>query len=295
VRAQQGEHDSLVSEPQASRMRDAAIGQLDPVGLTKVLAVVVERGQRRRLRAGDLHQQLELQALVALIGCQHSPTAAEERVAGVVELGREAERPEQLQPPLRPFVAPVEHDVRLADAHQLVLVEDLAPRRVQRRLMPEHPRTACIDEHASRRQPSSRRDRWIDRVAGRRHQRQLGHLLKLAPVLVAAGALALQRRLRFAALERVHAPSQMRKRGQITAGLQLAPGQHRRETQLLSPAGRRLGAQALVQTAAHVLEHRAVSVNARGPGLQQQAGPDQLGHELGLIRRSRAGLRRHRG
>ena len=90
--AQQRQHDSLVSEPEARRVRDATIGQLDPVGLAKVLSVVVERGQRRRLRAGDLHQQLQLEALIALIGRQHPSPAAEERVAGVVQLGGQAKR-----------------------------------------------------------------------------------------------------------------------------------------------------------------------------------------------------------
>jgi hypothetical protein len=112
-------------------MRDSTIGQLDPVRLAEVIAVVIERGQRRRLRAGDLHQQLQLEALVALIGRQHPAAAAEERVVGVVELGGQAERPQQLHPALGPFVAPLEHHLGLADAHQLVLVEDLPPRRVQ--------------------------------------------------------------------------------------------------------------------------------------------------------------------
>src|ERR1039458_5989932 len=161
--------------------------------------------------------------------------------------------------------------------------------------MPEHPSTAGVDERSARRQLSRRRDRRVDRVAGRRHQRQLGHLLKLPPVLVAAGALALLSRLRLVALERVHAPGQMRERGQIAAGLQLAPGQHRREAQLLGAPGGGLSTQALVQVAAHVLEHRAVPVHAGDPGLQQQAGADQLGQELGLILGGRACLWRHDG
>ena len=141
----------------------------------EVVLVVVERGQRRRLLARDLHEQLELQLLLALVGGEHAPAAAEERVAGAVALGGEAEPREQLEAALRPRVAPGEHVVGRAEPHDLALVEHLHPRRVLGGLVAKHPAAAGVDDDAAGRQRPARRDGRIDRVAGGRHEHQLAH------------------------------------------------------------------------------------------------------------------------
>ena len=125
----------------------------------------------------------------------------------------------------------------LADPHELVLVEDLAPRRVVGGLVAKHPRTAGIDEHATGRQRAAGGDRRVDRVAGRRHQGQLGHLLMLAPVLVGRGAFGLIARLVLVPVKRVQAAGEVRERRQVSAGLELAARQHRRES-AVAPAPR---------------------------------------------------------
>ena len=157
VGPQQRQDDALVAEPEARGVRDPAVGQLDPVGAAEVLAVVVERRARRRLGTGDLHEQLELEPLGALIGRQHPPAAAEERVVGDIELGGQPEGPQQRPGRAAPTRLAIRARVGLGDPHELVLVEDLAPRRIIGGLVAEHPRPAGIDEHTALGQRAARR------------------------------------------------------------------------------------------------------------------------------------------
>jgi hypothetical protein len=112
----------------------ATVGELDVVGLTEVHLVVVEGGARGGLRPGDLDLDLELELLLALAGGHHPPAAPEERVAGDVVLGRQAEPAQKLHGPIAPGVAPLGHRLGRADSHDLALVKHLQPRRIARRL-----------------------------------------------------------------------------------------------------------------------------------------------------------------
>jgi hypothetical protein len=66
-----------------------------------------------------------------------------------LQFSRQAEPAKQVQAPSGPLVSPFEHTVGLADPDELVLMEDLAPRRVARRLVPEYPGTTGVDEQAT--------------------------------------------------------------------------------------------------------------------------------------------------
>ena len=95
-----------------------------------MVAVLVEGRHGGRLRAGDRDEDLELERLLALTGGQQAAAAAEERVRGIVELGVESHRLQQRQAVLGPVIAPLRHRLGRSEAHELVLAEHLAPRRV---------------------------------------------------------------------------------------------------------------------------------------------------------------------
>ncbi len=80
-----------------------------------------------------------------------------------------------------------------------------------------HPDRAGVDEHARRRACAARRDRRVHRVARGRYGHQIGHLLELAPVLVACRSLGLNLRHGGVALKRVHGPLEVRKVRQVPA------------------------------------------------------------------------------
>src|SRR5579871_6780982 len=79
VMLEQGERDALDAEADARRVRCFARIGLDLPGAAEQVAVIVEADARRRMLLGvDRHQQLELQALLALAGGQQAAGAAEE-------------------------------------------------------------------------------------------------------------------------------------------------------------------------------------------------------------------------
>ena len=134
---------------------------------------------------------LELQLLLALAGREHPAAAPEERVGGDLELDLQPERAQQLDRAVAPLIAPALDDLGLADAHDLALMEHLQPRRISGGLVAEDVGAAGVDRHAPRLQRAAGGDRRIDRIARGGRQHEVGHVLELAPVLVAAGALVL--------------------------------------------------------------------------------------------------------
>ncbi len=148
-------------------MRDAAVGELDPVRRGEVVLVVVERGHRGRLGPGDLSHHLELQLLLALAGGEHPPAAPEERVRGDVELRPPGRRAQQLESAVAPVVPPGLHCLGLADADDLALVEHLQARRVSGGLVAEDVGAAGVDRDAAGGQPARER-RSPDRPGSRR-------------------------------------------------------------------------------------------------------------------------------
>src|SRR4051812_7718642 len=71
VMLEQRERDALDAEADAGRMGGRAVRRRDLPGLAEQVAVIVEADAGRRMLPGvDRHQQLELQALLALAGGQ---------------------------------------------------------------------------------------------------------------------------------------------------------------------------------------------------------------------------------
>jgi hypothetical protein len=93
------------------------------------------------------------------------------------------------------------------------------------------PDRAGVDEHARRRACVARRDR---RVARGRYGHQIGHLLELAPVLVACRSLGLKLRHGGVALKRVHGPLEVRKARQVPGLLKPTARQQRAKAKRLS-------------------------------------------------------------
>jgi len=236
----------------------------------------------------DLRQHLELELLLALAGREHATAAAEERVRRQIELHLQSQRAQQLERPLAPRIAPGLHDVGLAEAHDLALVEHLQSRRILGGLAPEHVRAARVDGHAASRQRPARGDRRIHRVARGGREHEIGHPLELAPVLVAARALALLRGLGFGALEGEDAASQMGEGPQIVDLLQIGPRQDRREAELLGPLDRDRAGDEGGEALAHILEVPASTIHAGHARLDQQTTLDELAQERRLVGTRRA-------
>ena len=91
--------------------------EVDPVGAREVVLVVVERGDRGRLRPGDRHEDLELQ-LPARAGCAASirPLRPKNGSVATSSLPRRPSAREQLERALAPAVPPLVRPLRLADA-----------------------------------------------------------------------------------------------------------------------------------------------------------------------------------
>src|SRR5207302_3813341 len=173
VSAEQRERDALKTEPEAGRVRARAVLELDPVCGGEVLLVVVEGGEGRRLGAGYLGEDLELELLRALAGGEHPAATPEEGVRGDVELDLQPDAAEQLEGALAPGVAPRANGVRFSDPNQLALVEHLKPGRILRRLAPEDVGASRVDRSAPGRQPAAGGDRGVDRVACRRRKHEI--------------------------------------------------------------------------------------------------------------------------
>jgi hypothetical protein len=66
VGSEQGERDPLEAEPETCGMDITAVRKREPMRMGEVVLVVVERDDGGRLRAGDLHQDLEFERLLPL-------------------------------------------------------------------------------------------------------------------------------------------------------------------------------------------------------------------------------------
>ena len=144
---------------------------LDPVGLGEVVLVVVEGGDRGRLRARRSAPAPRTSA-PARAGCGRAGARCGRR-RGRWRRRSAASRPtdaQQLDRAVAPAVAPRGDRLGLADPHDLPLVEHLQPRRVAGGLVAEDVGAAGVDRHAARRQRAARGDRRVDRVAGGRGQ-----------------------------------------------------------------------------------------------------------------------------
>ena len=132
-----------------------------------MVLVVVERGDRGRLGAGDLDEDLELQRLLALAGGEHPAAAAEERVGGDVEARRRARARAGVERAVAPRVAPGRDGLGLAEPDDLALVEHLQPRRVAA-TAPGGRRRRRRRRSCSRRPPAARARRSPGRRGSRR-------------------------------------------------------------------------------------------------------------------------------
>ena len=175
-------------------MRDAAVGELDPVGEAEVVLVVVERRDRGRLRPGDLARAARTSA-PARAGCAASirPLRPKNGSLATSSSTLEPERREQLDGPRRATRSRHASD-RLAARRSRTISRwwNICIRAGSSGgLVAEHVRAAGVDRHAALRQRAARGDRRVDRVARGRRQHEVGHRLELAPVLVARRALDL--------------------------------------------------------------------------------------------------------
>ena len=152
--------------------------------------------------------------------------------------------------------------------------------------MAKDPASASVDDDATLGQRAARGDDRVDRVAGRRHERQLCHVLVLAPVLVAVGPLFLEQRIILAALEGEDAAGKMREGLQIADLLDSPAGQHRREVHRLRDVRGGARDQA-VDGDADLLEGVAPAIQAGHAAWQQNPALDQLLVERDLLGGSR--------
>ena len=150
--------------------------------------------------------------------------------------------------------------------------------------MAEHPRAARVDRDARRCDGAAAGERRVDRVAGGGNERELTHLLELAPILVGARAQILLHRVRLAAGEREHAAGEVRERVQVAAGFQLTPRQQRREMHRLGALGGCGGADQGVDAGADPFERSAAPVDAGDAAVDEQAAREKLVAERDLIR-----------
>ncbi len=127
------------------------------------------------------------------------------------------------------------------------------------------------------RQGPARGDRGIDRVAGRGGEHEIGHLLELAPVLVAARALVLLCGLRFGAARRRRCSRRDAER--ISGSRSVSRSARGRIGGKRSCSGRSARDRAGDQggdALAHLLEVPPATVDARHAGLDQQTTLDEL-------------------
>src|SRR6185312_10220103 len=106
-------------------------------GTSEQVTVIIETDACRRSLRRDRHQQLELERFLALARRQQLAGAAEERVAGDVDLERQAERADDRPPPLHPEFAKVERLCLRTQPHVLALTKHLHARRIDRGLVTE--------------------------------------------------------------------------------------------------------------------------------------------------------------
>ena len=200
---------------------------LDAEAPREVVLVVVERGDRRRLGAGDRDEDLELELLLALARGEHPAAAAEERVGGDVEVGVEAEPAQQLDARGRASASRQVGDrLGLAEADELALVEHLHARRVARRLVAEDVGAAGVDRHAARR-PAGRARRSPGRPGSRRPASARGRSSSGTRSSPRGGWRAPAARPPRASLpsKAKTVPGEVRERLQVAARLELRRGQ----------------------------------------------------------------------
>lgn len=106
MRTQKGQHDPFVAESQAGAVSEAPALQRNRVGRGEVVVMGVERGQRSGRRPGDGGRDLELEPLLTLASGEQPAAAPEEGIVGRVELGGQAQAPQERQPVRRPFLTP---------------------------------------------------------------------------------------------------------------------------------------------------------------------------------------------
>ena len=133
-------------------------------------------------------------------------------------------------------------------------------------------------------QRTSGGDRRVDRIAGRRHERELRHPLELAPVLVPVGSLALKQRLVLPTLEREHRSREVRERMQVADRLDLLARQQRREPHRLRRLRLRRRRDPGIDAVADVLERGAPALEPGDTAGDEQPVLDQLVAEGRLIR-----------
>jgi hypothetical protein len=84
--------------------------------------------------------------------------------------------------------ASVDVMIELEDRFEIEFPTDMLNRRVFGSIAGSAVRTTGVDEHATRRKDAASRDRRVDRVARGGDEHEVGHPLKVVPLLVAGAS-----------------------------------------------------------------------------------------------------------
>ena len=251
-----------------------------------MVAVIVEAhaGGRLLFRA-QRDQQLEFQRLLLLADRLHLADAAEERIAGIIDLEGQAEIARDGLGAHHPALAEIGHVVRAADADIFAHPERLQPVEMAGRLAAETV-GRDVKAQAAWRQRAAGRGNRIDRIAGRRREHEIGRRERRGPV--AAGIEAADRGVDFAfgAMQAADAAEQVGKALEIAGFLQL-PAVHDRRKAHHFGAGFAMPRDQGGEPLDHILVERGPGVDAIGAHLVEQ----RVGEVVQRIGRLRRDLR----
>ena len=141
--------------------------------MAEVVSMTVRGHQRGPcvVVAVQRNDELDLEVLLDLVGCEHAPGSAEERIVGHLRDSREPEHLEHLEPALHPEVAVSLRPFRRAKEDELPLPERLCASRVCRGLASEAP---ALDVQALSVGGQGAGEEFVSGMAGSRDHHEVG-------------------------------------------------------------------------------------------------------------------------
>ena len=222
VGMEHGDRQTIHAERHAARMRRFTRDIPDVPGEAEMVAVIVEAHAGCRLLFGaQRDQQLEFQGLLLLADGLHLTDAAEERIAGIIDLEGQAEIARNRLGTHHPAFTEIRYVIGISDADVFAHPERLQPVEMAGRFAAEAIGRDVKAQAALRQRASACRNR-IDRIASRRREHEIGRRERRGPV--AAGIEAADRGVDFTLgpVQAANATKQVREALQITGFLQLS-------------------------------------------------------------------------